>query len=137
MEIGVSGKAWKDLVLYGGLTLMSPVVTKDPSLDGKRPTDALRELAKFFVEYPIHAVRGLAINGGVYQTGNFYADSENTVKLPSYTTEDLGVHYELKHERPVIFRFNITNLTNNAYWMSSRFTGAPREFNFGVEYKLF
>lgn len=136
-EISVSGKTWNDLVLYGGLTLMSPVVTKDPSLNGKRPTDASRELAKIFAEYPIHAVRGLAINGGVFQTGNSYADSDNTVKLPAYTTEDLGVHYELKRERPVTFRFNVTNLTNKAYWMSSRFTGAPRNFNFGVEYKLF
>jgi iron complex outermembrane recepter protein len=137
VEISASGKVWNDLVLYGGLTYMSPVVTKDPSLNGKRPTDASRELAKVFADYPIHAVRGLAVNGGVYRTGSFYADSDNTVKLPGYTTEDLGVHYELQRKRPLIFRFNVTNVTNKAYWMSSRFTGSPREFNFGVEYKLF
>jgi iron complex outermembrane receptor protein len=136
-EISASGKVWNGLVLYGGLTFMSPVVTKDQSLNGKRPTDASRELAKIFADYPIHAVRGLAINGGVYQTGNFYADSDNTIKLPAYTTEDLGVHYELKRERPLIFRFNVQNLTNKAYWMSSRFTGNPRQFNFSAEYKLF
>lgn len=134
VEIGASGKVLPDLTIFGGVTFLDPRVTNDPTLDGMRPINVSSQMAKLYSEYSVPLVPGLTLTGGVYYYGKFAANAANTEYLPGYVTEDLGFRYETKiNGVPVTGRFNVSNITNKSYWMSSYFVGEPRKMAFSLE----
>ena len=47
----------------------------------------------------------------------------NTVKIPSYTTGDVGFRYETQVSS---YRLNVFNVTDKNYWSSVSTIGVPR-----------
>lgn len=105
--------------------------TGDPTLAGKRVDGTPRQQAKLYTEYRLGDT-GLTLTGGLQYYGARPIDSANTATVPAYTLFDTGIRYEgrLGGARTVV-RFNIDNLTNKAYWLTSASyltQGAPRTF---------
>ena len=140
IELGVTGMVGDNLTLFGGATFFGAKVVNSastPMLDGRTPPNVSEQMFKLHAEYAIPRVRGLAATGSVFFTGKFFADTLNTDKLPGATTEDLGVRYKWNLERPLIFRFDVRNLSNKSYWMQSGYIGQPREILFPTEVAIF
>ncbi|RBQ29196.1 TonB-dependent siderophore receptor [Aliarcobacter vitoriensis] len=136
IEVGLTGKVTDNLTLMGGVTFMDLSVEKatDPTLEGKKPTNATTKMAKIFAEYNIPYVNGLSINAGAYYTGKSYANEANTDKIPSYTLYDAGLRYKTKLDKyPTTFNLNIQNLTNEVYWTRSNMLGDPRAVAFSMK----
>ena len=129
IELGITGKVTDNFTVVAGGTLMDLSVEKatDPTLEGKKPTDAASKMAKIYTEYEIQQIKGLALTAGAYYTGKKYANEENTDVLPSYTLYDAGLRYKTKFDKyPTIFNLNVQNLTDKEYWGSSTNLGDPR-----------
>jgi iron complex outermembrane receptor protein len=127
VEVGLSGKVTQDLSVFGGFTAVHARIEDDPTLAGKRPVDVPAEMFKLYAEYNIHAVPGLTLTGGLNYASDFAAFGDNHQFLPDVWTGDVGLRYETEvGGRPFITRLNVTNVTDESYWMSSRFIGAPR-----------
>lgn len=139
VEFTVSGKATDRLTLYGGLTLMQCTVEDptDSSLNGTRPTGVANQLVKLYAEYDLPNVPGLTLTGGVYWIGSVYDGAMNTAALPGVVIGDIGLRYKTAmNGTPVIYRFNVTNVTNKNYWTEDGFLGEPRAIAFSMEMKL-
>lgn len=65
-------------------------------------------------ETPIH---GLSVGGRAVYTGKQWADSRNTIELPSWHRFDLNARYATKVASvPVTFNLYIENVTGRDYW---------------------
>lgn len=127
VELGLTGKVSRDLTLFGGFTAVHARVEDDPTLEGKRPVDVPAEIFKLYAEYNIHDIPGLTLTGGVNYASDFAAFADNHQFLPDVWTGDVGLRYEtIIGKTPFITRLDVTNVTDESYWMSSRFIGAPR-----------
>jgi iron complex outermembrane receptor protein len=74
-------------------------------------------------------VPGLSLNGRVINTSSLYYDAANLLRMPSWTRLDIGARYATRVAgKPVLFRANLENVTNKAYWVTSTYVtvGAPR-----------
>ena len=137
LEFSVTGNVTPALTLVGGVTLLDPVVegAANAANDGNRPVDVARHLAKLYGEYAIFAVPGLTLTGGAFYTGKQYTDEANDHTIPSFTTFDLGGRYRmaLGDERALTLRANLSNLTDEEYWLSSHYLGAPRTLKLSAQ----
>ncbi|WP_017525585.1 TonB-dependent receptor [Pusillimonas noertemannii] len=62
-------------------------------------------------------VNGLSLGGRVVYTGKQWADSGNTIELPSWHRFDLSARYATKVASvPVTFNLYVENLTGREYW---------------------
>jgi iron complex outermembrane receptor protein len=139
-EFTVTGKPTADLTLWGGMTLMDAKIVRNasnPQWNGKTPPNVAEQMIKLYGEYAIRALPGFSLTGGVYYTGQMYADQMNTDNLPAVITEDVGARYvtTLKNY-PLILRLNVTNVTNKSYWLDSYYTGDPRRILFSAQIKF-
>ncbi len=137
VEFSVTGKVTPALTLVGGITLLDPVV-EDSAIaanEGNRPTDVARRLAKLYGEYSIFSVPGLTLTGGAFYTGEQYTDEANDNTIPSFTTFDVGGRYRmaLADDRALTLRANLSNLTDEHYWLSSHYLGAPRTLELSAQ----
>lgn len=74
-------------------------------------------------------VPGLSLNGRVINTSSTYYDAANLLRMPSWTRVDLGARYATRIAgKPVVFRANLENVADKAYWVTSTYVtvGAPR-----------
>ncbi len=137
LEFSVTGNVTPALTLVGGVTLLDPVVegAANAANDGNRPVDVARHLAKLYGEYAIFGVPGLTLTGGAFYTGKQYTDEANDNTIPSFTTFDLGGRYRmaLGDERALTLRANLSNLTDEEYWLSSHYIGAPRTLKLSAQ----
>jgi iron complex outermembrane recepter protein len=139
-EFSATGRPTRNLTLFGGFTLMQAKVTdaSKPSLENKTHVDVAQQSAKLYAEYDIDKVPGLTFTGGMYYMGKQAADNLNDELLPSVVTGDIGARYQMKicGNYPLIFRLNVTNVTNEKYWVNSSYTGDPRTFLFSTQVKF-
>jgi iron complex outermembrane receptor protein len=127
IELGITGKVSRDLTLYGGFSAIRARIEDDPTLKGKRPVDVPAEIFKLYTEYNIREIPGLTLTGGINYASDFAAFADNHQFLPDVWTGDIGLRYEtVIGNTPFITRLDVTNVTDESYWMSSRFIGAPR-----------
>lgn len=130
LEFTATGKVLDSLTLVGGFTVLDAEVkdnASNPALEGKTPTNVAEVLAKAYAEYDVGERSGLILTGGLYYTGSQYVNTLNTDSVPSYVTADLGFRYESTLSgMPFVTRLNVSNITNEAYWMNSFYVGAPR-----------
>lgn len=136
LELTATGKPINRLTVLGGLTLLDPMV-EGGTYDGKMPINVAEFFAKLYAEYELPGMNGLFLTGGVYYTGDQWADANNTDQLPSYTTMDLGLRYETEvagHD--LTMRVNVANVTDERYWMDAYYLGAPRTFLFSAQTKF-
>lgn len=132
LELTATGNVTEGFRVFGGVSFIDARITSnesDPTLVGKRPQNVAPVLAKVTMEYDLPSNPNLTLTGGVYYTGDQSADVLNTDILPSFTTVDLGFRYRMKiAANEAILRFNIQNLTDEHYWLSSNYLGRPRTF---------
>lgn len=139
VEFTAIGKVMEHLTLFGGVTVLDAKIKRsnNPNLENKAPMDVAEQMAKLYAEYDFPYVRGLTFTGGVYYTGTFYGDTLNTDKLSSVITGDVGARYTAKvFDKPLTLRLNVTNVTNESYWISNYYTGDPRTITFSAQLRF-
>lgn len=134
VEWNIFGQVARGLTLLGGTAYTEAKQTKTTR-------GANQGLAQFGVpkltlnlgaDWAIPGVQGLAVSGRVNHTGAQWLTGDNSVKLPGWTTVDVGARYALRiGAQPVVLRATVTNLANKAYydsiWGAGRVNvGAPR-----------
>ncbi|WP_347887804.1 TonB-dependent receptor [Nitrosomonas europaea] len=135
VELVLTGKITDNLTIMGGGTLMDISVEKsnNPALEGKKPANAASRMGKIYAEYALPWIEGLSLTGGVYYTGEKYADAANTDKIPSYTLYDIGARYTTRVlDKALTVRLNIINLTGKNYWQNPYYLGVPRTVAFSA-----
>ncbi|SDW45591.1 iron complex outermembrane recepter protein [Nitrosomonas europaea] len=135
VELVLTGKVTDNLTVMGGGTLMDISVEKanNPALEGKKPTNAASRMGKIYAEYALPWIPGLSLTGGIYYTGEKYANAANTDKIPSYTLYDIGARYATRVlDKSLIIRLNVINLTGKNYWQDATYLGVPRTVAFSA-----
>lgn len=135
VELNITGKLTDNLTVMAGGTYMDLNVEKnnDPTLNGKEPSGAANVLAKFYTEYAVPGVPGLAVSGGVYYTGEKYSDAANLVVIPAYTVVDAGIRYATElASLPTTFNVTLHNIGDIVYWSNTRALGDPRSLALSV-----
>ncbi len=145
LELTMSGKATEDLTLFAGLTLLNPRITNDPVApwqNGQLAQYVSPVSGKIYAEYSIPYLaaapflQGLVLIGAVRFASEYagslpssYANVPYIQKYPAYSTGDIGVRYQTRlYDKDVVFRFNMNNVTNTAYWEAGSSLGPPRTF---------
>ncbi|VUZ27618.1 Ferric-anguibactin receptor FatA [uncultured Comamonas sp.] len=139
VEFSAVGKVTERLTVMGGATFFNAkqVKTSDPGMRGKVPAQIAEKMAKLYAEYQVPWASGLFLNGGVNWTDSFWADLENTDRLPARTVLDVGLRYETRiNSTPVTGRLYISNLTNKSYWLANAALGEPRTVAFSLTTKF-
>ena len=153
IEFTATGKATDELTLFGGLTFMNPRIVNDPAApwqNGQLAQNVSPVSGKFYVEYGIPYLdtapflQGLTLIGGFRFASGYagtlptsYANIPNIERLPGYSVGDIGLRYSTKvYNREVIFRFNINNIANTAYWQVNGVEGSPRTFLTSMQVKF-
>jgi len=131
LELSATGNISEGFRIYSGLTLLDPKVTNNkatPIYNGKYPEFVANQMAKVTAEYDLPFAPGLTLTGGVYYTGKAAADQLNSQFIPAFTTGDIGLRYQgnLPTGQPVVFRLNVSNVTDAKYWLSPYNVGLPR-----------
>ncbi|MEN7528710.1 TonB-dependent siderophore receptor [Cupriavidus sp. 2SB] len=110
--------------------------TAAEGISGKRANGTPKQQASLYTEYRLWDT-GFTLTAGMQYYGARPIDAANTVSLPSYTLFDAGVRYTTRVAgKRTTVRFNIDNLTNKAYWITSASyltQGAPRVFKLGAQ----
>jgi iron complex outermembrane receptor protein len=127
--------------VLGSFSTYNLFVSKDgdPTLVGTRPTGTPTHLASALADYTFQDgfLRGFGFGGGVRHVGSSFADTANTLLVPSRTLGDVAVHYEWQNWRLAV---NLTNITDEIYVASCSqaeacFYGERRRILGSVGYK--
>ncbi len=137
VEFSATGRPTDSLRILGGFMFAHSRVTKneaDPTFDGTIPQNAVTSQIKVTAEYDLSILPGFTVMGGVYRTGGVYADQANTLWVPGRTTGDTGLRYAtIWGGHDVIARFNVSNVTNERFWLGAYTVGDPRRFNVSLQ----
>lgn len=140
LEITASGRATRQLSLWGGLTLMDAKMKENavnPALEGKTPANVAERLARLHAEYDLADVPGLTLTGGVSYTGRQQVNVNNSDSVPGFTLLDAGLRYRLQAAgKPWVLRLGVSNLANKSYWLSGNYVGKPRTVAASVQVNL-
>ncbi len=140
IELTASGRATRQLSLWGGLTLMDAKMKENavnPALEGKTPANVAERLAKLYAEYDLAAVPGLTLTGGIAYTGRQQLNASNTDSVPGFTLLDAGLRYQMQAAgKPWVLRLGVSNLANKSYWLSGNYVGKPRTVAASVQVSL-
>lgn len=139
LEVTLNGEVAPGLrLIAGGLYLDAQIDNaNDPVLDGRRPSGVPEYQINLFADYEVAAVPGLALNGGMFLTGERFADELNTFTIDGYVRVDLGVRYafDLGDQR-LTARVNVRNVTDENFVEGTAFGsflfGAPRAAFFSL-----
>jgi iron complex outermembrane receptor protein len=105
-----------ELKLTAAFTNFHIFVSKDlnPALIDTVPTNTPSELASLWGDYTIKSgqLTGLGFGAGVRYNGISYADTANSLVVPSYVVGDAAIHYDVKNWR---FALNVTNIGDKIY----------------------
>lgn len=132
IEFGATGKVTDQWTVITGLTLLDPTIKQSENA-GKDPVNVARQTAKIYSEYAMENIPGLTLTGGLYYTGKQYANEENTDRLPSVVTADIGLRYQtMLSNHPLTLRVNMNNVFDKSYWLNAYYVGAPRTVAFSA-----
>lgn len=134
VEWNVFGQLTPALTLLGGAAYTEAEQTKtNKGVNQGRAQFGVPKLTlNLGADWAIPGMQGLSVNGRVNHTGAQWLTGDNSVKLPAWTTLDVGARYATRFgQQPVVLRATVTNLTNRAYfdsiWGAGRVNvGAPR-----------
>jgi iron complex outermembrane receptor protein len=119
LELTAAGRVDAALSLQASLMALDAKYTQavDPTLVGQRVTNLPRLKASVFADYKIAALPGLSLNGlATFENGKTVT-ADGSVELPSAWQLDAGLSYTQRMAgKATLWRFNIENLTNRAYW---------------------
>jgi iron complex outermembrane receptor protein len=139
VELTLSGQVAPRLRVIAGGLYLDPTIRnpRNPAVDGNRPSGVPRFQANVYADYAVAAVPGLAVNAGLFYTGDRFADDANTFKIDGYARFDLGARYafDLADQR-LTARLNIRNVTDEDFVEGAAFGqflfGAPRAAFFSL-----
>ena len=139
VEVSLSGQITPNLRLITGGLYLEPTINNpnNAAVDGNRPSGVPRIQFNVYADYNLPFVDGLAINGGVYYTGNRFANDTNTFKVDSYVRVDLGLRYGvILGDQKISVRLNVRNVTNKDFIEGTAFGqflfGSPRAAFFSL-----
>jgi len=139
VEVTLTGEVAPGLRLIAGGLYLDPTIDNpnDPVIDGNRPSGVPEYQINLFADYEVAAIPGLALNGGVFLTGERFADELNTFTIDGYVRVDLGLRYafDLGDQR-LTARLNVRNVTDENFVEGTAFGsflfGAPRAAFFSL-----
>ena len=133
IELNVFGEIARDIRLLGGLVYMKGELTETATglNEGNDAVAVPHWQGNITLDWANVLTPGFGMNVRVVYTGSQYANSENTLKMDSWTRFDIGARYRTKVAgRTTVFRANIENLFDKDYWASSNegyiYVGNPR-----------
>ncbi|UYO95025.1 TonB-dependent receptor [Pollutimonas sp. M17] len=144
IELSAYGEITPGVRLMGGVTLLDSrqTKTKDGLYDGHREAGAPAVRAVLGGEWDTPFMQGLTLTGRIIYSGDQVVSSNNEhLKLPAWTTVDLGARYVLDspwNKQPVTLRFNVDNVFGKNYWSgtNNRYIqlGSPRTFRLSATF---
>jgi iron complex outermembrane receptor protein len=132
VEFSFFGEPFPALRLMGGIAYTEAKLSKTAGgvNEGKLAIGMPKWQAKLGAEWDIRAVQGLTLTGGLTSASRQAIDADNSRWVPGRTIYDLGARYAATlGGKPVVFRADLRNVTNKAYWASGALwhgQGAPR-----------
>lgn len=146
IELNAYGEVMDGIRLLGGVTLLDARLaeTQNGAYDGNRAAGAPRFRAVFGAEWDTPFMEGLTLTGRVNYTGDQVASNTNeSLKIPSYSTLDLGARYTFSspwNKEPVTIRFNVDNVFDKDYWSTANngilYFGTPRTFRLSAAFRF-
>lgn len=118
-EVTLSGEITDALrIIAGGLYLDAEIADPgNPNVNNNRPSGAPELQFNIFADYDVPFVEGLALNSGVFFTGDRFADNLNTFKADGYVRVDLSVRYRFEAaDRTLTARLNVRNVADADLW---------------------
>lgn len=139
IEWSIAGEAAAGLRLLGGATYLKAINTKSSTglLDGKTAIGVPSWLFNLGAEWDMPSLPGLTLRAAAIYTGQQYADSANTQKLPAWTRLDLAARYATRlAAHNVVFRASVENALDKRYWSGAWYgstsVGTPRTVKLAV-----
>ncbi|MFT4194574.1 TonB-dependent receptor [Ottowia sp.] len=129
LEWSVFGKLTQDLSLLGGITH----IKSEQRNTGKDTYGVPEWRARIGLDWQT-PVQALTVGGRLIYTGKQWADSSNTLRVPSWHRVDLMASYATKFGgTPVRFNASVENVADKKYWIGDFadgfvMPGAPRTF---------
>jgi len=119
VEAMLTGRVTDRLVLYGGLTVLNPSLTKtgDATTDGKQFVGIPVFKSNLLTEYRLPLDAGTFVSLNWQSVGRRPIDDINSTWTPAYNVVDLGIRYAhpLKSTMAT-WRFNVNNIADVHYW---------------------
>jgi len=117
------------------------VKTQAGLTDGKDAIGVPRFQANAGVEWDVPHTPDITLSARAVRTGKQYLDNANDLKVPAWTTYDIGARTTAHLEGvPVTFRLTVQNVTNKGYWASANggylTQGQPRTFYVSASFDL-
>lgn len=143
VEWSFFGQPVENLRLLGGVNYIKPeqVKTQGGINDGKDAIGVPRFQANAGVEWDIPHTPDITLSARAVRTGKQYLDVANQLRVPAWTTYDVGARTTAHLEGvPVTFRLTVQNLTNKGYWASANggylTQGMPRTYYVSASFDL-
>ncbi|HEX7817067.1 TonB-dependent siderophore receptor [Dyella sp.] len=128
--------------LLGGASYIQPLLTNTQGglQDGNDGIGAPRYQGNVGGEWDIPGTP-VTVNARVVYTDSQYADTANKLRIPAWTTYDVGARVNTHlGSVPTALRFTVQNLTNKGYWASALggylTQGAPRTYLLSASFDL-
>lgn len=138
IELNVFGEVTPGVRLLGGVMFIDArqAKTQGGTFDGYRSFSIPDTQLNLGGELDLPFVPGLTWTARGIYTGSFFVDQANTIAVPDWTRFDTGVRYTFAapwNNKPIVVRFNVENVFNNAYWAGANtarylYLGMPRTF---------
>lgn len=121
-ELSAYGELKPGLKLLGGFTVLDTEQTKtgNATTEGKRAIGVPELQANIGLDWSVPGVEGLSLDTRLIHTGEVYADTTNTLKVPSWERVDVGAKYQMMWDKHLVtYRARVLNVADNHYWASS------------------
>ncbi|TXI82273.1 MAG: TonB-dependent siderophore receptor [Cupriavidus sp.] len=137
VELHVFGEPLRGVRLLGGVSYIDSAYqnTGNPLTEGKKGVGVPNYTLTLSGEYDLPFLAGATVSGRFIQTGRQYANTQNTIALPSWNRFDLGARYTFKaSQMRYTLRAAVENVANKDYWAgvstsaSTLYIGNPRTF---------
>ena len=116
-----------------------------PDINGQRPTNVPKNVARAQVAYRVAAVPGLELQGAMSYEGRRNVLQDGSITLPSWTRFDAALRYDTRlNGVATSWTLGVENLADRRYWKESPyqfghvylFPGAPRTLRLAVTVAL-
>ncbi|SPJ32152.1 TonB-dependent receptor [Kushneria phyllosphaerae] len=127
LETSLYGEPLEGVRLLASATWMDPELrdTTDGANDGNDAPGVAGYRYVLGGEWDLPDVQNLTATGRVIRTGSQYVDEANNLKVDPWTRLDLGLRYTMPfNEGNLIWRADVENVTDEAYWASAATTGS-------------
>ena len=140
VELGLSGKIWRDWSVIGGYAYQDAKITKTQTtavIAGATLAQVPAHSASLWNRYDFNEVWGAGL--GVVYRGKIYTSTDNTVVVPGFTRIDAALYYMVN--KMLDLQLNIENVLDEKYYGSANSNnnitpGAPRGLRLGINVKF-